>query len=134
MLGATLLGLEKFYDTIPLTRLCREARRLGYKPALVRLGVLLCIGSWQVRYGSCFSRPVAPNSSILASLDLANNFARAVLRDAVLQQVTGHPQVSLRTFVDDDAGRVTSSSPRQALLLHTALRKLASVSQLDRSS
>ena len=80
--GVLLLDIEKFYDSIPIPVLIREALMQGYPATMLYMGVTQCLAARHLRIGPCSSRETLPTSSILAGLGESNNFARIVLHGA----------------------------------------------------
>jgi hypothetical protein len=105
-----LWDLDSFYDSVLVGPLLREARRLGYPPGLLVLGLQYHRAPRFLRVGRCYaSRSSGFARSILAGCLQSNSWARGLLH-RTMHRLSRLPSVVSGQYVDDVGQVVTHRS------------------------
>ena len=74
--GTVLWDMEKFYDSVRISALCREAIRFRFPPLLLALGLQVHLAPRICKAEGHCGAPIQPTNGTVAGCGQANDFGR----------------------------------------------------------
>lgn len=123
--------LEKFYDTIAIQNLVREAKRLDYLLRLLTISLQVHLSARWLRVGATISDGIKPCTSIMAGCAKSNTFARIATFNLMAWMRTGHPAAPMQQYVDDMIQRAEGTKRYIMRILPKAVQDFATKVELQ---
>ena len=99
--AGVLWGFEKFFDTIDLHVMVKEAAEVGFPVSDMLMALQVHVGDRLLQRKRAFSESIAPVKSILAGCIYSVAFTRVLVRKSLEGLVSRNPVVDHTVFVDD---------------------------------
>ena len=96
-----LWDYSRFYDTVELAAMARQAKRRRFPVAVLHMQMLIYMGPRILKQERCFSDWTQPVNGVLPGDGMAGDMARCAVYDMAEEIVMAFPHVTLSQFVDD---------------------------------
>jgi hypothetical protein len=110
-----LFDMAKFYDTLSPEKVAKAARKLGFPPRSLVMGMIAHTSPRRIKAGGCFSDEIHPEVSIIAGCTRSVAWSRCILFETLQKLHDDYRPMVCQTWVDDMSARVQGA---KSLAIH----------------